>query len=277
MKAIFPKAFYQILQGHPKRYLGQNFLVDNNVINKISETAELSDKDLVLEIGPGFGILTKCLAENAAEVIAVEKDSLLFNYLKDNLLGYENLELLNADFLEVDLVKIFGNKKIKVVSNLPYSVASQIIFKLLESGLNIESMILMVQKEMGERICSLPNNKSYGAFTVLVQSYMNAKIKFKVSPNSFWPKPNVDSVIIELSPRETDLLITDERIMFNKIVKSAFHSRRKKMINNLKNLAELSKLNDVYEVLGFDNNTRAETLSLKDFVNLTRALINKNY
>jgi len=277
MKAIFPKAFYQILQGHPKRYLGQNFLVDNNVIRKISETAELSDKDLVLEIGPGFGILTKCLAENAAEVIAIEKDNLLFNYLKDNLLAFENLKLLNADFLEVDLVNIFGNNKIKVVSNLPYSVASQIIFKLLESGLNIESMILMVQKEMGERICSMPNNKSYGAFTVLVQSYMNTRIKFKVSPNSFWPKPNVDSVIIELNPRETDLLNTDERIMFNKIVKSAFHFRRKKMINNLKNIADINKLKSAYLELGFEENIRAEMLNLKDFVNFTKALVNKNY
>ena len=277
MNDIFPKAFYNILQSHPRRYLGQNFLIDNNVINKISETAELTNHDTVLEIGPGFGILTKYLADSVSEIIAIEKDTLLFNYLKDNLTAYNNLKIINADFLEIDLTAIFGNKKIKVVSNLPYSVASQIIFKLLESGLNIERMILMVQKEMGERVCSVPNNKIYGAFTVLVQSYIDTRIRFKVSPNSFWPKPNVDSVVIELIPRETQLVSSAERIMFNKIVKSAFHSRRKKMINNLKNLTELSKLYAVYEELGFDANTRAEMLSLFDFINLTRALIKLYY
>lgn len=274
MKTLLPNEFYQLVESHPKRYLGQNFLLDNNVINKISQIAVISEEDIVLEIGPGFGILTKCLAEKVSEITAIEKDSLLFDYLKENLTAYENLKLINADFLEVDLKKIFKNKKIKVISNLPYSVASQIIFKLIEAGLNIDRMILMVQKEMGERICAVPNNKSYGAFTVLVQSYMNTKIRFKVSPNSFWPKPKVDSVIIELIPRETDLMNKDERILFNKVVKTAFHSRRKKMINNLKNIADLNKLKASYKFLGLEDNVRAEMLSLTDFVKLTRALIN---
>lgn len=273
MKSVFPKAFYDLIQNHPRKYLGQNFLTDNNVIKKISYSADLSATDSVLEIGPGFGILTKYLAETASEVTAIEKDNLLFKYLKDNLTTHPNLSLINADFLDVNLHKLFGNKKIKVVANLPYSVASQIIFKLLESGINIELMILMVQKEMGERICSQPDNKSYGAFTVLVHSYMNARIKFKVSPNSFWPKPNVDSVVIELSKWESKLINPDERTMFNKVVKSAFHSRRKKMINNLKNLADINKLKSAYKDLGFEENIRAEMLSLTDFINLTKALI----
>lgn len=257
--------------------MGQNFLVDHNVIQKIAEVAELKDDDTILEIGPGFGILTQCLADNVSEITAIEKDTLLFNYLKGNLKAYDNLKLINADFLEVDLIRIIKNKKIKVVSNLPYSVASQIIFKLLESGVEIDRMILMVQKEMGERICSRPNNKSYGAFTVLVQSYMNCKIKFRVSPNSFWPKPNVDSVVIEFVPRAQVLLNSEERIFFNKVVKSAFHSRRKKMINNLKALADIEKLKFVFNKLNLDENVRAEMLSLSDFVKLTRALINENY
>ncbi len=273
MKSTFPKKYYDYIKSHPKKYLGQTFLIDKNILNKIGEISELDPKDTVLEIGPGFGVLTSFIDSRVKKVISIEKDKDLYDYLLQNNES-DNISFINADFLNLDIQHLKIRDKLKIISNLPYNVASQIIIKFLESSLKIEKAVIMIQKEMGERICSGPNSKIYGSISILVQSYMNAYIRHRVSPNSFWPKPKIDSVIVELTPIKKHPVLKKERKLFNEVVRKSFHARRKKMINNLKKLVEIEKLKEIFENLGLDENSRAEMLSVNDFAKLSRKILN---
>ncbi len=266
------KSFYASIGSHPKKSLGQNYLVDKNILHKIEEIAELKPSDQVIEVGTGFGVLTEFLAERVKNLITIERDKTVYEYVVQKNLGLKNVKFINKDALKVDFGEIIGSNKFKFISNLPYSVASQIIFSLLEYADSFTTLVIMVQKEMGERICSAPGSKQYGAFSVIVQSYFTTEIKHTVSPNSFWPKPEVDSVIVKMTPRKEKIVSKKDRALFNEVVKRAFQTRRKKMVNNLKAIIDQKLLMEIFSRLSFDHNTRAEQLGLNQFVALTREI-----
>ncbi len=245
----------------PSKRLGQNFLVDKNVLKKIIEAANLSLDDVVLEIGPGLGILTLELAKCAKKVIAVEKDKALCQILKIILKDYKNIEIINADILGVRPLILRGRTptKYKIVANLPYYIASPVIRKFLEAEYKPEIMILMVQKEVAQRVCAIPPRMNLLA--IAVQFYAEPKIISYVSKNSFWPQPKVDSAIIKIVPKTTSRISSAESLFFQ-LVKTGFSSKRKMLKNNLK--IEESTLKD----LGLNPKTRAEELSIDDWLRL---------
>ena len=252
----------------PSKALGQNFLVDRNILEKIIKAAEVNPGDTILEIGPGTGILTKELAKYAGKVIAVEKDRKIMGLLKENLKNCKNVELINADILKTDIQKLISGFY-KVVANLPYYITSPIIRKFLENppaGGPPEFMVLMVQKEVGQRICSSPPDMNLLA--VSVQFYGNPEIVSYVSKNSFWPKPKVDSAIIKIKPT-ADKRKADADLFF-KIAKAGFSQPRKQLLNNLSKSLEMEKTKTA-EWLSQNNiseKQRAETLSVQDWINL---------
>jgi 16S rRNA (adenine1518-N6/adenine1519-N6)-dimethyltransferase len=272
MKIKEYKSFYASVKSRPKKNLGQNYLIDKNILRKIEKIADLKPSDSVIEIGTGFGFLTSFLAKRVKNVITIEKDKTVFGYAEQKFQELENIKFINKDALDINFGDITGNNKFKFISNLPYSVASQIIFGLLEYSDSFTCLVIMVQKEMGERICSGPHSKQYGSFSVIIQSYFDVEIKHTVSPNSFWPKPDVDSVIIKMVPRREKIVSDRDRPLFNEVVKKSFHTRRKKMINNLKSIMDQKVLVKIFEKLNLNPNTRAEQLGLNHYVALTKEL-----
>lgn len=266
------KSFYAAIGSYPKKNLGQNYLIDKNILHKIGSIAELNHDDLVIEIGTGFGFLTGFLAERVKRVITIEIDKTVYGYAEQKFSELGNVNFINEDALDINFDEIIDDSKFKFISNLPYSVASQIIFGLLDYADSFTNLIIMVQKEMGERICSEPNSKQYGAFSVIVQSYFDAEIRHTVSPNSFWPRPDVDSVIIKMVPREKKIVSDTDRKLFNEVVKRSFHTRRKKMINNLKSLMDQDVLEKIFYKLELNMNTRAEQIGLNNYVALTKEI-----
>ncbi len=238
----------------PSKKLGQNFLVNQGIIEKIIKSADLKPDDIVLEIGPGLGVLTQELAKYAKQVIAIEKDPKLTELLKEELKEFKNVEIINADILEYRNIEI---SKYKIVANLPYNIATAIIQKFLESSNRPKEMILMVQKEVAQRICAKPPKMSILA--VSVQLYSNPKILFHISRGSFWPSPKVDSSIIKITPFENRLSLFRPDLFF-KIVKAGFSHPRKQLGSNLPKELLLRA--------GIDPKRRAETLTVEDWKNL---------
>ncbi len=262
-----------------KKY-GQNFLIDSNVLDKIVATAEINKDDFILEIGPGIGTLTQYLCEHGGFVLAVEIDKKLIPILNETLENYDNIEVINEDFLKLDLHKLIeeknDNKKIKVVANLPYYITSPIIMKLLESKLPIENITIMVQKEVAERIKSGPGTKDYGSISVAVQYYSEPYIAANVPPNCFIPRPKVGSAVLTLRPHEKPPVdVKDEKLFFN-IIRSAFNQRRKTLTNSLYNggFTSLSKdeIAKAITLLGKPTNVRGEALTLKEFADLSNII-----
>lgn len=254
--------------------LGQNFLINDQIINDIIEKSNITEEDTVLEIGPGLGSLTKALLNNAKRVIAVELDENMVNILK-NRFNNENLEIINDDILKVDLNEIINKYgKIKVVANLPYYITTPIVMKLLEEEYNIESITVMVQKEVGERLCAEPGSRDFGAVTVAVNYYSNAKIVIDVPKDNFLPIPEVDSCVIKLNVLDTPPVELKDKKKFFRLVKAAF-SQRRKTINNSLASGEFSKeaVLKALDKLGIDAKLRAENLSIQDFANITNELI----
>ena len=254
--------------------LGQNFLINEQVINEIIEKSNIDKDDTVLEIGPGLGSLTKALLNNAKRVIAVELDENMVNILK-NRFNNENLEIINDDILKVDLNQIINKYgKIKVVANLPYYITTPIVMKLLEDEYDIESITVMVQKEVGKRLCAEPGSRDFGAVTVGVNYYSKAKIVIDVPKDNFLPIPEVDSCVIKLDILDTPPVELKDKKRFFRLVKAAF-SQRRKTINNSLASGEFSKdaVLQVLNKLGIDAKLRAENLSIQDFANITNELI----
>jgi len=266
------KNFYAVNKSQPKKSLGQNYLVDKNILLKIEKIADLKHSDSVIEIGTGFGFLTSFLSERVIRLITIEKDKAVYDYVKQKFNDLKNVKFINEDALNINFKDLVDNNKFKIISNLPYSVASQIIFNLLEHSQSFTNLVVMVQKEMGERICSAPDKKQYGSFSIIIQSYFNVQIKHTVSPNSFWPKPDVDSVIIKMVPLKDKIVSDEDRVAFNEVVKKSFQTRRKKMINNLKRLFNIEVLKVIFKELGINENARAEQLGIDQFVALTKQL-----
>lgn len=252
--------------------LGQNFLIDEQVVRNIVAAAELGEKDTVLEVGPGIGTLTQGLAESGAEVIAVELDKRLLPVLATTLQGYNNVQVINNDILQVDIGEITGNKNFKVCANLPYYITTPIIFALLEKKLPMECLVAMVQKEVAERMAAQPGGKEYGALSVAIQYYTEPEIAFIVPPSSFIPAPSVDSAVIVCKKRSVPPVEVKDEKLFFRVVKAAFSLRRKMLNNSLKNMGiSAADCAAWLERAGVDGKRRAETLTLEEFASLTNS------
>lgn len=256
-----------------KRY-GQNFLKDKNILNKIIAQAELNKEDVVLEIGVGTGLLTEELAKAAGKVIGIEIDEELFPATQQKLEKYLNVNFIMGDFLQqADNIFANINTKVKVIANIPYYITTPIIEKLFSYKEKVEKIILMVQKEVAERIVALPGTKAYGSLTLFVQYYAESNILFNVSPRSFVPAPKVDSAVIELKTRKEPPVAANENRLFN-IVRAAFWGRRKTLANCLKKAPTTHYTNEHLEQIrvetGIDLRRRGETLSLAEYADLSK-------
>jgi len=263
-----------------QKKFGQNFLIDTHVLEKIVRAAEITKDDLVLEIGPGIGTLTQYLCEAAGKVIAVEIDRNLIPILtEDTLSAYDNVTVINEDVLKLDLKEIAerenGGRPIKVVANLPYYITTPIIMGLFESHVPLESVTVMVQKEVAERMQAAPGGKDYGALSLAVQFYAEPYIAANVPPNCFMPRPNVGSAVIRLKLHEqAPIEVRDEKLLFQ-LIRASFAQRRKTLVNGLTNSQELSfskeEVISVLEKCGFAPTVRGETLTLAEFATLANA------
>jgi len=267
--------------------LGQNFLTDETIVNRIVDTANVGKDDLVIEIGPGIGSMTVRLAEKAGQVIAVEIDKHLIPILRDNLKSFDNVRIINKDVLKVSFGKSEEDdidikpddgkfSSVKVVANLPYYITTPIIMKLLENNPGIDTMVFMVQKEVAQRMVAKPGSKDYGALSVAVQYRSDAKIAFDVPPHCFVPQPDVYSTVVRLDILKEPLVKLKDEDLFFKIVKAAFGQRRKTLVNAIYNSGAFSKSKDelaeILHSIGINEKQRGETLSIEQFALLANAL-----
>lgn len=282
-----PKNTIDIIQKHKfvfsKKY-GQNFLIDTHVLNKIIAAASITDQDCVLEIGPGIGTMTQCLAEHAKKVIAVEIDSTLIPILKDTLGGYHNVTVIHNDILKTDICALTkqynAGNPIKVVANLPYYITTPIIMGLFETHVPLESLTVMVQKEVANRMQAGPGTKDYGALSLAVQYYATPYLVANVPPNCFMPRPKVGSAVIRLTRhKKPPVQVTDERLLFQ-LIRASFNERRKLLVNGIYNAPDLSfskeEILEAIKAAGLSEKVRGETLSLEQFASLCHAFVSKN-
>ena len=264
--------------------LGQNFLIDDEVINKTIEAAEISKQDVVIEIGPGLGTLTARLLENAKKVIAIELDRKMISILQERFKLYNNFELINQDILKINLQELIKKEKedkqiknVKIVANLPYYITTPIIMKLLEEKLDITSITVMVQKEVAERLTAKPGENKAGAITYTVSYYAVAENIINVSRESFVPAPEVDSAVIKLSIRKCSPVIVNDENKFFKLIKFSFLQRRKTFLNSIANsgFVEKEKLRQILQEFGIDENIRGENLSLEQYAQITNKILQK--
>lgn len=278
-----PQNTIEILQKYNFRFqkkFGQNFLIDTHVLEKIIESAGITKDDFVLEIGPGIGTMTQYLCENARQVMAVEIDDNLIPILQDTLSAYDNVTVVNQDILKLDIAKTVqeynDGKPIKVVANLPYYITTPIIMGLFESHVPLESITVMVQKEVADRMQSDPGSKDYGALSLAVQYYAKAEIVANVPPNCFMPRPNVGSAVIRLTcHKQNPIQVQDEKFMF-RVIRASFNQRRKTLQNGLGNDASLpvtkEQAKEALEQMGLAPTIRGERLSLEEFARLSDIL-----
>ena len=281
-----PKNTIEIIQKYEfmfQKKFGQNFLIDPHVLEKIVEAAGVTKDDFVLEIGPGIGTMTQYLCENAREVTAVEIDTNLIPILEDTLSAYDNVTVINQDILKLDIAKLAmernGGKPIKVVANLPYYITTPIIMGLFESHVPIDSITVMVQKEVADRMQVGPGTKDYGALSLAVQFYAKPQIVANVPPNCFMPRPNVGSAVIRLTRHEeVPVQVDDEKLMFH-IIRASFNQRRKTLANGLSNAPQvhLSKeeIQECIAELGEPLTIRGEALTLEQFAALSNIIGNR--
>lgn len=278
-----PKNTIEIIQKYEfmfQKKFGQNFLIDTHVLEKIISSAGVTKDDCVLEIGPGIGTMTQYLAENARQVVAVEIDKNLIPILGETLAGYDNVTVINEDILKVDIKEIAekynDGRPIKVVANLPYYITTPIIMGLFESGVPIDNITVMVQKEVADRMQEGPGSKDYGALSLAVQYYAEPEIVAIVPPNCFIPRPNVGSAVIRLTRhREMPVKVNDVEHMF-RMIRASFNQRRKTLQNGLNNSPEIpyskEKILAAIEQMGLPATVRGEALSLEQFAQLSDIL-----
>ena len=265
--------------------LGQNFLVDDNVLNDIVSGAKIEKNDLVIEIGPGLGTLTNLLLEKARKVICIELDKKMIKILKERFIAYNNIEIINQDILKIDLDNLIQEQKnkdneiknFKIVANLPYYITTPIIMKLIENNLDIKSITVMIQKEVAERLVALPGTKNAGAITYTVYYYCKTEKIREVENTCFIPAPEVTSEVINLNLRDKAVVEVENKKIFFNIIKSAFMQRRKTVVNALTNVGVFKNKEEGFEYMkkiGVREDARAESLSIEDFANLTNLYIN---
>ncbi|SNS45208.1 dimethyladenosine transferase [Anaerovirgula multivorans] len=284
-KIASPKKTKEIIQEYQFRFsksLGQNFLIDKNILENIVEAANITKEDCVVEVGPGIGSLTQHIADKAGKVVAVEIDRNLIPILQKTLADYDNIEVIHEDVLKVDLHEIIekklGGRKVKVIGNLPYYVTTPIIMKFLEEKIPMTSMTVMIQQEVAQRMEAVPSTKDYGALSIAVQYYCEPKIMLKVPPSVFIPQPKVDSTVIRLDVLEKPRVYVEKEKLFFGIVKDAFGKRRKTLLNALSTGGlSLSKelVKEAFEATNIDGNRRGETLSIQEFAELANYFVGK--
>ena len=281
-----PKNTIEILNKYKfvfQKKFGQNFLIDEHVLGKIIRSAEITEEDFVVEIGPGIGTLTQYLAASAREVAAIEIDDALIPILEDTLSAYDNVTVIHEDVLKVDLCKLAeeknGGKPIKVVANLPYYITTPIIMGLFENHVPVESITIMVQKEVADRMKTGPGSKDYGALSLAVQYYAKPELVANVPPNCFMPRPRVGSAVIRLTRHaEAPVQAEDEKLMFQ-MIRASFNQRRKTLVNGLGNAPELhipkEMTTEVLDEMGLSASVRGEALTLEQFAELSNRILEK--
>ena len=263
---------------HFNKRFGQNFLIDENIVQKIVKAGDVSESDLVLEIGPGIGTMTQALSDHAGKVITVEIDKKLIPVLDETLNECDNVEIVQGDILKTDVEAILGDHlgkmPLKIVANLPYYITTPIIMAFLESDLPIESMTFLIQKEVGERLCGVPGTKAYGSLSIVAQFYADISIDFDVPSHVFIPKPKVDSIVVTLKKLKTPKIELENKELFLAIVKASFLNRRKTLIHGLTMTTSFDKavLLEVLEVCQIAPGIRGETLTGSDFGRIANEL-----
>jgi 16S rRNA (adenine1518-N6/adenine1519-N6)-dimethyltransferase len=285
MNLTSPSVISELMAAHQLHFnkqFGQNFLIDQNILEKIVDAGQITEADTVLEIGPGIGSMTQEMAARAHQVVTVEIDKKLIPVLEETLGEFDNIALVNQDFLKTDVLELIqAPAQLKVVANLPYYITTPIIMKLLETpwpdGIDLSRMTFLVQKEVGERICAEPGNKSYGALSVIVQYYADPNVMFTVPASVFMPRPKVDSIVIGLQKRTQMAFEPCDKNQFFKVVKAAFQTRRKTLINSLSNNTAYPKdvLLDALNEAGIDPKKRAEQIDGEAFCRLSNILYQK--
>lgn len=271
-----PKKMAELLEQNGfklKKKFGQNFIVDENVINSIIDKSGIDDKTLIIEIGPGAGSLTYKLGKSAKNVLCYEIDETLKNVLKTNIGKLDNVEVIYGDFLKADVLKDLKKyqfSKLYVVANLPYYITTPIIIKIIEDKIPVDKMVVMVQKEVGERFKATPGNKEYGSLSVFLDYYFDVKKLMDISANVFMPKPNVDSIIVEFKKKDNIYKLKNSEVFF-KLIRDSFTQKRKTLRNNLKGY-NLDCVNKTLKQYGLDLSVRAEQLSLEIFVEIANNL-----
>ena len=275
------KATKEVVQKHNFKFsksLGQNFLIDTNVIDRILEGARVQEGDYVIEVGPGIGTLTKEMGRTAEKVVAIEIDKTLIPILEETLADFPNIEVINQDILKVDVQELVKEKlnggPVKLIANLPYYITTPIVMKFLEEDIPVTDIVVMVQKEVADRMNAQPNSKDYGALSVAVQYYCDTEIVAKAPRHMFMPQPNVDSTVIGLHVREEKKYNVDNEDIFFKTVKASFGQRRKTLLNSLGGLGFLSKdqIKEALKEANIDEKRRGETLSIEEFASLSNAV-----
>ena len=275
------KATKEVVQKHNFKFsksLGQNFLIDTNVIDRILEGARVQEGDYVIEVGPGIGTLTKEMGRTAEKVVAIEIDKTLIPILEETLADFPNIEVINQDILKVNVQELVKAKlnggPVKLIANLPYYITTPIVMKFLEEDIPVTDIVVMVQKEVADRMNAQPNSKDYGALSVAVQYYCDTEIVAKAPRHMFMPQPNVDSTVIGLHVREERKYNVDNEDIFFKTVKASFGQRRKTLLNSLGGLGFLSKdqIKIALQEANIDEKRRGETLSIEEFASLSNAV-----
>ena len=271
-----PKKMQKLLEDNAfgfKKKFGQNFIIDVNVINSIVDKSEIDKETLVIEIGPGAGSLTYGLATKAKNVLCYEIDTTLKDILNSNLSDFSNVDVIYEDFLKVDVnneLKKYDYDKLYVVANLPYYITTPIILKLIEDKIPVDKIVVMVQKEVGDRFKAKPGTKDYGSLSIFLKYYFEVNKILDVSRNVFMPKPNVDSIVVEFKKVNSKIDVKNEELFF-KIVKESFTQKRKTLRNNLKGY-DLEKINEVLAKHGYDLSVRAEQLTIEVFADIANSL-----
>ena len=256
-----------------KKMFGQNFIIDENIISNIITKSQIDKDTLVIEIGPGAGSLTYALSKHAKNVLCYEIDTTLKELLSDNLSDCDNVEIIFKDFLKANVfedIKKYDYKKLYVVANLPYYITTPIIIKFIEDEIPVDKLVVMVQKEVGDRFKATPNTKDYNSLSIYLNYYFDVKKILDVSKNVFIPKPNVDSIVVEFSKKENLYELKDKKVFF-KLVRDSFTQKRKTLKNNLKGY-DLDKIEEVLNKYNFDLSVRAEQLPIEVFVDIANAL-----
>lgn len=257
-----------------KKMYGQNFIIDENIINSIIKSAEIDKDTLVIEIGPGAGSLTYKLSKCSKNVLCYEIDTTLKELLEDNLSECNNVDIIFKDFLKANVledIKKYNYKKLYVVANLPYYITTPIIIKFIEDNIPVDKIVVMVQKEVGDRFKAKPNSKDYNSLSIYLNYYFNVKKLLDISKNVFIPKPNVDSIVVEFTKKENKFKLKDEKLFFN-LVKDSFTQKRKTIKNNLKKY-DLETIEKVLKKYDFDLSVRAEQLPIEVFVDIVNNLV----
>lgn len=271
-----PTKMKEFLEKHGfnlKKMYGQNFIIDENIINNIIDVSKIDSETLVIEIGPGAGSLTYKLANKAKNVLCYEIDTTLKSVLEDTLKDKNNVEIIFTDFLKanvVDDLKKYEYKKLYVVANLPYYITTPIIVKLIEDNIDVSKIVVMVQKEVGDRFKAKPGSKDYSSLSIFLNYYFDVRKALDISKNVFLPKPNVDSIIVEFTKKEELVSLKDKELFF-KLIRDAFKQKRKTLRNNLKEY-DLNKILEVLEKYNYDLSVRAEQLDIDIFIDIANNL-----